>query len=368
MRPDVVIVGAGVVGAACAWELAGAGLAVTVVERGQPGGEASGASAGLLSAVSGARADAAGELARTSRELHGPLAAALREETGVDVEHETGGHLELCLSETEAESARRLAADPRLAGSGLAFLDPDELRRREPAVAPAAAGALALPGNGWVHPGRLVAALVRGAARRGARFLLGEPVAGLAVAGDRVVGVRGPGIGALGAGTVVLAAGAWSGGLAGAPPGLATRPVKGQMLALGHVPPLIHHVLLREEIYLVPRASGECLVGATVEEGREDRAVTAGGLAWLLGEALAAVPGLAGCPVVRTWAGLRPGSPDGAPVVGPWPGRPGLAVATGHFRSGILLAPVTARLVRDFVVDGRTALPAAPFLPDRLAR
>jgi glycine oxidase len=107
-------------------------------------------------------------------------------------------------------------------------------------------------------------------------------------------------------------------------------------------------------------------VGATVEDGVADKAVTADAIRWLLAEAAATVPALAGVPPLRAWAGIRPGSPDGMPVVGPWPDLPGLVVATGHSRSGILLAPVTARIVRDWIVAGRTDLPGAPFSPDRL--
>jgi glycine oxidase len=119
---------------------------------------------------------------------------------------------------------------------------------------------------------------------------------------------------------------------------------------------------------LVPRLSGECLFGATVEDGVADRDVTLDGLAWLLAEAFNTAPGLGRLRFLRAWAGLRPASGDGLPVVGPWPGAPGLVIATGHYRSGILLAPVTARIIRDHVVDGQCALPAASLLPDRLAR
>jgi glycine oxidase len=124
--------------------------------------------------------------------------------------------------------------------------------------------------------------------------------------------------------------------------------------------------LLQGEVYLVPRKTGECIVGATVEDGLDDKVVTPDAVRWLLGEAATAVPALAGVTPLRVWAGIRPGSPDGMPVVGPWPDLPGLVVATGHNRSGILLAPVTAWIVRDWVTGGRTDLPAAPFSPDRL--
>lgn len=366
--PDVVVVGGGAIGAGCAFELAAAGLRVTVVERAEPGSEASGASAGLLSAFTTQRTGPLYDLYRLSRDLYAPLAETLRAESGVDIEHERGGHIELCMGEDEVRWARKLVSDHAGGSERPEFLEADELRRLEPEVTPKARGGLLLPRNEWLNNERLVAALVRAGVRRGVRFVLGEPVEELLRAGDRVTGVRGRGLGTVRAGAVVLAAGAWTSEIAGVPPALRLRPVKGQMLALGHTPPLIQHVILRGEVYLVPRVGGECLVGATVEDGVHDKQVTAAALHWLLEEALAAVPGLTGRPLRRAWAGLRPASSDGLPVVGPWPGLAGLFVATGHFRSGILLMPLTARLIRDWVVDGRPAIPADAFLPDRLAR
>jgi glycine oxidase len=364
--PPVVGVGAGAIGAACAWELAGAGLRVTLIDRAEPGTEASGASAGMLSAFTPARAGAIGRLYRLSRDLYAPLAETLRAESGVDIEHERGGHLELCMTEGEARGARRLAADPAHAAEELAFLDAAELRRLEPGVTLEAIGALHLPRNEWVNNGRLVTALVQAGARRGVTCVFGDPVEELLCARERVMGVRARDHGRLEAATVVLAAGAWSSGIRGVPAELRVRPVKGQMMALGNVPSTFRHVVVREEVYLVPRASGECLVGATVEDGPHDRHVTAEGLRWLVTEALATVPALAGAALRRVWAGLRPASADGLPVIGPWPGLAGLVVATAHFRSGILLTPATARIVRDWIVEGRCALPGEAFLPDRL--
>jgi glycine oxidase len=367
-RSDVVVVGAGVIGAACAYELAGAGLRVTLVERGEPGAEASGASAGLLSAFSPARDGLLAELYRQGRDLYAPLGRALAEESGIDIHHEQGGHVHLCLSDREAEAARTLAAAQKGGSERVEFLDEAALRALEPAVTPRARGALSLPGNEWVHNGRLVAALVEAARRRGVRLVLGHPVEELCRAADRVTGVRARGMGTLPAGAVVLAAGAWSSEIAGVPSALRLGPVKGQILALGSDPPLLRRAILSGEIYLVPRLSGECVVGATVEPRVGDKTVTAEAVAWLLREAVAAVPGLGRAPFLRAWAGLRPATADGLPVVGPWPGLPGLLVAAGHARSGIVLAPVTARIVRDFVVEGRSSRAAEILSPARLGR
>lgn len=367
-RPDVVVVGAGAIGAACAYELAVAGLRVTVVERAEPGSEASGASAGLLSAFTGRRAGAVAELARLSRDLYEPLAAALSDETGVDVHHGRAGHLELCMGDDEAAWARGLAAEHGRGPERVEFLTAEELEELEPEVTREARGALFLPRNEWVDNGRLVTALVRAATRRGVRFLLGQPVEELLHGAGRVNGVRARGIGTLEAGAVVLAAGAWSSEIAGVPPELRLRPVKGQILALGNDPPRISRAVIRHDIYLVPRLSGECVVGATVEDGVADKAVTSAALHWLITEALITVPAFGRAPFLRAWAGLRPAASDGRPVVGPWPGLPGLFVATGHLRSGILFTPITAHIIRDWILKGRCSLPAETFLPDRLVR
>jgi glycine oxidase len=367
-RPDVVVVGAGAIGAACAYELAAAGSRVTVIERAEPGAEASGASAGMLSAFTGERAGPAGELHRASRDLYEPLARALLEESGIDIHHERGGHLELCMDEEHVRRARKLAADQARDPERVEFLTADEVHELEPEVTLEARGGLFLPRNEWVNAGRLVSALVRAATVRGVRFLLGQPVEALLRSGGRVTGVRARGIGTVEAGAVVLAAGAWASEIAGVPPELRLRPVKGQMLALGNDSPLISRAVVRDEIYLVPRSTGECLVGATVEDGVADRTVTPSALHWLITEALTTVPAFGRAPFLRAWAGLRPASADGLPVVGPWPDLPGLLVAAGHFRSGILLAPATAHIIRDWILRGRSPLPAERFLPDRLVK
>ncbi len=367
-RPDVVVVGAGAIGAACAYELAVAGLRVTVIERTEPGAEASGASAGLLSAFTGRRSGPAVELYRLGRDLYEPLAEALRDESGIDIDHQRAGHLDLCMVEDEVRWARALAADHARGPERVEFLGAEELRELEPEVTQEARGALFLPRNEWVNPGRLVTALVRAATRRGVRFLLGQPVEELLQSAGRVVGVRARGIGTVEAGGVVLAAGAWTSEIAGVPTELRLRPVKGQMLALGNDPPLISRAVIRHDIYLVPRLTGECVVGATVEDGIADRTVTPAALHWLITEALTTVPAFGRARFLRAWAGLRPATPDGLPVVGPWPALPGLFVAAGHFRSGILLTPVTAQIIRDWIVKGRCLLPGEPFLPDRLVR
>ena len=214
-RPDAVVVGAGAIGAACAYELACAGLSVTVVERAKPGAEASGASAGILSVPDPSRRDPVAALARLSRDLYEPLAEALREETGIDVGLGRTGHLRLCMTEGEVLQAQQLAEHSSARKhETTTFLSAGDLRRLEPAVSPAALGALHLPHSSWVDNVQLVRALVRAGERRGVRYLVGQPVEALIRSGERVTGVRVGSLGAIEAAVVIVAAGAWSGVIA----------------------------------------------------------------------------------------------------------------------------------------------------------
>jgi glycine oxidase len=250
----------------------------------------------------------------------------------------------------------------------MTFLSADEVRRLEPAVSPAVVGALHFPRSSWVDNVELVRALVRAGERRGVRYITGQAVDALVRAGDRVTGVRAGELGVVEAAVVVLTAGAWSGGITGVPAELRVRPVKGQIVAFDNAAALVRHVIFRDDVYLVPRLSGECLFGATVEDGVADRAVTVDGMAWLMEELTRTAPGVGRHRFLRAWAGLRPATEDGVPVIGPWPGLSGLVVATGHYRNGILMTPVTARIVCEYVTQGRASLPVAAVLPDRLLR
>jgi glycine oxidase len=365
-RPDAVVVGAGAIGAGCAYELARAGLRVTMIERGEPGVEASGASAGILSMPDPSRRDPLAILGRLSRDLYDPLANALREETAIDIGLGRTGHLHLCMTRAEERHAAGLVADPAARQAGMSFIPVDNLHCLEPAISESALGAVHIPRGSWVDNVELVRALVLAAERRGARCITNCSVEAVTRSDDRVTGVRVQSGEVIEAAVVVVTAGAWSGTIEGMPAELRVRPVKGQIMAFDNRDGLVRHVIFRDDVYLVPRLSGECLFGATVEDGVADRNVTMDGLSWLMDELYKTTPGVGRLRFLRAWAGLRPATEDGLPVVGPWPGLAGLFVATGHFRSGILQMPATARVIRDHVVDGRSSVPAAALLPDRL--
>lgn len=367
-RPDILIAGAGLIGCAVAYELAKAGLSVTLVERGTPGCEASSAGAGMLAPQSETSApNPMLTLGLASKALYPELAAELRERTGVDAEHQSGGSLHCFLDEGEAAVGRAACDWQRQAGLKAELLSREEALRLEPDLSPEILGALFLPEEQWINNPRLVIALAHAAGLQGVRFVRAE-VSALLRKGDRVVGVSAGGSELL-AGAVLLAAGAWSGQLA-ATAGLTlpVHPVRGQILCLEGVPRRFHHLLHLKDHYLVPRANGEIIVGSCMEWVGFVKQVTAEYLYGFLRSAIRLVPRLAELPVKATWAGFRPWATDERPVIGPWPGIEGLYVATGHFRNGILLTPITGRLMKELIVDSKPSLDLAPFLPDRFVR
>ncbi len=365
---DVLVVGGGLIGCACSWELAKAGLTVTLVERGSPGCEASSAGAGMLAPQAESSAPSPMlTLGLASKALYPDLALELRERTGLDVEYEPGGNLLCFLDEGDEAVGRQAYAWQREAGLKAELLGRAEVLALEPDLSPEVRGALFLPEDHWVNNPRLVTALANAAALERVRFVRGE-VGAIIRAGDRIMGVR-VGEETLQAAVVVLAAGAWSGQLAAtAGLRLPVGPVRGQIVCLEGIPRRHHHLLHVKEHYLVPRVNGEILVGASVERVGFAKQVTAERIHALLNDAIRLVPALGRLPIKATWAGFRPWAPDERPVIGPWPGLAGLVVATGHFRNGILLAPITARLIRELLVDGKTSLDLTPFLPDRFLK
>ena len=368
-HPDILIVGGGVIGCAAAYELAKAGLRVTVVERGEPGCEASGAAAGMLAPQG--ETSAPGpllEIGMASKALYPGLAEELKERTGLDIEYQSRGALHLFFDAGDESLGRSTCEWQREHGLSAELLGREELLKLEPHLAPEARGALFLPEDHWVNNPRLVTALVEAGSELGVEWRRETQVQEVIVRDGRVTSVS-LGDSTIHSGGLLVAAGAWSGNLLrSAGFTLPVAPVRGQIVALRQTPRLVSHVLHRKGHYMVPRQNGDLVVGSTMEWAGESTRVTAQAVSELLDFALQAVPALGSAPVARAWAGLRPWAPDGLPALGAWPGIEGLFLATGHFRNGILLAPITARLIRELIIDGAPSINLDPFRPDRFTR
>jgi glycine oxidase len=364
----VLVVGGGVIGCAIAFELAKAGCAVTLIERGMPGAEASGAAAGLLSPLSDCPVPGYRDLAIASWRLYPGVVRELRERTGIDVEHVSRGSLHPLYTAADVREAHARVAWALGMEFGVEAWDSAEVHAREPALSSKVGGAMFVRADHWVNNERLVVAYATASAGAGVVLLTGRGVSRVIVEDGHARGVVVEGE-RLDCDAVIVAAGAWTAALCASFGGrLPLEPRRGQMLALAHVPAILTHAIHGEDLYLVPRPSGELLVGATVERVGFHRAVTAEGIAGLLAAAIDLVPGLAGLPITRTWYGFRPWAPDSRPIIGPWPGISGLWVATAHYRSGILLAPITGRLVSESIMRGQPSPQLEDFLPDRFLR
>ena len=364
----IVVVGGGIIGCATAYALARAGCAVTLLERATPGAEASGAAAGMLTLLGESGQSPFEDLAIASWRLYPKVAEELREQTGIDVEHVTRGTIYPLFTAEDVLHAESRAARHPDKEFGIEAWDAGQVRDREPALASRVRGAMFVRGEHWVNNQRLVVAYAQAAVAAGVVLRAGLSVSRVVVEAGRAHGVVADGEHVDGD-VVLLAAGAWTGQLvASFGARLPVEPRRGQMLALTHVPAVLHHCVHTEDVYLVPRPSGELLVGATVERVGFQGAVTAKAIAGLLRAAIELVPALGDLPISRTWYGFRPWAPDSLPVLGPWPGVEGLWVATAHFRSGILLAPITARLMTSWITAGQPGMDVRDFLPDRFVR
>ena len=369
-RPRVVIIGAGVVGLGIAWRLAERAT-VTIIDRGKAGAGASHAAAGMLAACCEAEPgeEALVALGRESQARWPAFAEELARVSGVDVELRCEGTLVLALTaDDQAEIAHRLEFQRQL-DLPLEWLSAAATRAREPHLAGKIAGALFSPEDHQVDNRKLVQALRVAAEAAGAEIHEHRPVKEIVVQGERAKGVLLEDGTIAAADIVVLAAGAWSRGIAGLPPDRRppVRPLKGQILTLrmDASAPLISHVLWAPGAYLVPRRDGRLIVGATVEEKGFDDKVTAGGMLTLLEAAWRAVPAVEELPIEEILVGHRPGSRDDAPILGPGP-LEGLFYATGHHRNGILLAPVTADSMARLVLDNVVEPAIKPFGFERL--
>lgn len=359
-NPDVLVIGGGVIGCAVARALARPGRSVVLVDRGAIGGEASSAAAGVLSVASGSDDGPRLALRRASLDRFPSLAAALRDETGADVELDLDGVLVPCLDEAAEAEQRAQIGRRRAIGLRAEWLDAAALRAAEPAANPLARGAALYAEDGRVASDRLVEALAASARLRGTHLLPGVEVQSVERRGDRIDRVR-VGDATVSPGTVVLAAGAWSARIPGIAPAPPVVPVRGQMLALRSPAGAVRHVVFDGDGCLTPRRGGEVLVGGTVEDAGFEKAVTLAGIRRLMEDVERLVPAGLAWPVLRAWAGLRPGTSADGPVIGRHAELQNLVVATGHHRNGILLAPVTADAVAAMLEGAAVPREAAPF-------
>lgn len=359
---DVVILGAGAIGCSIGWRLAQAGLSVTLVERTRPGAEATSAAAGILSAQAEGEEDGAlFRLLSRSEALYEAFARELGERADLTLGYARVGLLEVALDEGEPTRLERRLSWQQRAGLPIEALDGAGARAREPALGPGLRSALFFPRAARLDPRGLGQALWECAREAGCRLHLGQARA-LRLHGGRVVGVELDGTQAdpcsvLNAEIVVIAAGAWSSLIAGL--GLtsnAVRPMRGQLARLEGPSPALRAIVFGAGGYVVPQAGGRITVGSTQEDVGFDKAVTHAAVERLLARAERLCPSLAGRRVEALWAGLRPMTSDGRPALGPVPGVPGLRLAVGHGRNGILLTPVTAEILAQGILGTPPAL------------
>jgi len=368
---DVVIVGGGIIGGSIAFDLAQRNLRVAVLDRQELMREASWAAAGMLSPAPDCAATIPlVPLGRASLSLYPKFVDAVEEASGLRISYRTGGAVEvICHGDAERELSTLVALHR---GLGLACepLALEEARNMEPALGRDARAAALLPDECSVEPRALTSAMLAAAVSAGAALCPGVEVISLAFDGKKCIGVKTSSGDIFHAAQVVLAAGCWSSRIPDAAPYAPTLPVRGQMVALRHFGTPIRHVLRSERGYLVPRGMDNpqtVVVGSTIENAGYAKCVTSGGIEKILSAANELVPELAKAEIIETWCGLRPGTPDQLPILGPVD-IDGLAFATGHYRNGILLAPVTAKLIGEWIAERRTSIDWEMFSPLRFPR
>jgi len=366
---EVVVVGGGVIGLAVAYYLGREKVQVTLVERGAIGREASWAAAGYLSFQgSSNRPGPRLELTRTSARMYEGWIRELGELTPADTGFWRCGLLELSLNEAEVKEAHGRAAWQREAGYSVEWLDAATVRKRQPCLAEdlPVRGALLFPEVAQVRPPRLLKALATAVTRRGAHIREHTAVTSIARRGDRVTGVVLAGGETIAAPVVINATGSWAPQLAPEMTALPVKPVKGTIVLLGVLDQPSRELIISSQGSLYPRADNKLLLGATMEDAGYDKRVKVDALQTLMRQGITLVPRLKEASLVTAWAGLRPYSHDNVPYLGPVPGLDGAFVATGHYRSGILLAPITGLLLKEMILKQPPTLPTEPYQMSRL--
>ena len=373
-QPDVIIIGAGVIGCACAFELAAAGARVSVFDLRHIGQGASQASAGVLAPyIEGHESGPLRILGRRSLDLFDGFVERVLSASGRTIQYGRGGTLEIALEPDHADNLRRSGEALQQEGIAAHWVDAHDLRDVEPLAATGALGGLLIDMHGFVGVPEFTGALASAAMRTGARFAQDTRVVSIAPTADQadqkvvVTTANGPSV----ADYVILAAGSWAGQIRidGVAHPVAIRPVRGQLLHLAWpTSQPLRHVLWGTDCYIVPWLNGRVLVGATVEDAGFDERATAAGVHDLLEAGCTLVPHLWQATFDEVRVGLRPASPDGLPIVGRSEVVPGLIYATGHYRNGVLLTPLTAALVKSLVMGDDVDLALDTLRPSRLGQ
>jgi glycine oxidase len=363
---DVLVVGGGVIGLSVAYYCAREGLRVALLERSGLGQEASWAGAGIVPAGHGHTARSAyAKLLGVSSEMFPQLSMELREETGIDNGYLRCGGIEIGFDAQDAHALRSAAGHFAREQVRWEELAPEQARELEPALAGPFTVAYHIPEMAQVRNPRHLKALAAACARRQVQLVAGTQVSGFILAGDRIGGAITLDRRFL-AETTVVTAGAWTGVLlAPLRLSLPVKPIRGQIALLATDSPLIRRVIMMGKEYLVPRPDGRVLVGSTEEDVGFDKRATPLGIRRLLDRAITIAPPLGNAHLERTWAGLRPGSPDSKPFIGSVPGYRGILVAAGHFRAGLQLSPVTGRVVKELLLKQDPCVPLEAFRLDR---
>jgi glycine oxidase len=362
-KKHVIVAGGGLIGCSIAWRLAVRGASVTVIESARPGGAASWAAAGMLAPLVEAEHQPLRTLAVRSIADFPRFVQALHAASGVDAELQLSGKLDVAFSDAELNTLRSRYG--KVLPAGVTQIGMSEARALEPQLSTDACGVLHADGDGSVDPRKLARAAWLAAANEGVEFRAGSSVREVVCSrsgfeavhlstGERIRGDA-----------VVVAGGAWSSSIRGLPLALPVFPVRGQLVVLERVPRILNRIIMTTDCYIVPRTDGRVLIGSTMERVGFDPRTTASGIATLLNAALRAVPALGDATIVDSWAGLRPGTADDLPILGGDPRAAGVFYATGHFKNGILLAPITADIISALVMGERSIMDISAFSAGR---